>query len=325
MKNVFMLLLLPAMTVSAQTPVDSIKKRAGRAITNKFPTTRFLDLQYEQFSETDYDSEYRRKDLEEGTIKSQRRFKAAMNVQLLKRPTWSITASARYKLESFDIENVRNVSEAFPNLPLTKSEDYHYFSTSLNYTKFSMLFKKPLLFNASITADGSDEGYERISGSILATLILKKNERTTLGLGFIAFIDPTSQFPALPVFTYEHKFAGSAWTLDLIVPRYVYMRRPLFENGRLSLGSAFESEGFYTSANQSGFASVNNFSRNEVKTGFIYEYHLNKSLIATIRGGVANIFGGQLAERGERRDKDNLEVSQDMNGYFNIGFSYNPF
>lgn len=325
MKNVFVLLLLPVMSVSAQTQSDSIKKRAGKAITNKFPTTRFLDLQYEQFSETDYDSEYKRKDLEEGTIKSQRRFKAAMNVQLIKKPTWSITASARYKLESFDIEKVRNVSEDFQDFPLTKSEDYHFFSTSLSYTKFSMLFKKPVMFNATVTADGSDEGYERITGMILTTLILKKNERTTIGAGFVAFVDPASQFPALPVFTYEHQFAGSAWTLDLIVPRYIYMRRPLLENGRLSLGSAFESEGFYTYTSQSGFANVNSFSRNEVKTGFIYEYHLNKSLIATFRGGVANIFGGQLSERGERRDKDNLEVKQDMNGYFNIGFSYNPF
>lgn len=336
MRNILMMVFLLSFGIIAygQEPegksLDSItpaelKKRARAIIADKFPSTRIIDIQYEQFSDTDYDSEFKRKKLEQGTF-SQSRFRVALNVPLIRKPTWTLSVSGRYRFESFDLSNVRNVSEDYPSMPLTKSEDYHYLSGSINYSKTTKLFGKPFIYNASVVFDGSDEGYERVTGSLLATIILKKTERTTIGLGAIAFIDPASQFPVLPVFVYEHKFLGSKWILDATLPRYVYMRRELLQNGRISLGTAFEGTNFYTYNNsQPDFASVNSFSQNELKTGFMYEYHISKSLIATLRGGFATIFSGQLTESNKKQDDNDLMVSQDMNMYFNVGFSFNPF
>jgi len=336
MKNILLIVFLLPFGISAygQEPkaksLDSImpaevKNRARAIIADKFPATRIIDIQYEQFSNTDYDSEFKRKKLEEGTF-SQKRFRLALNIPIIRKPTWTLSASGRYRFESFDFSNVKNVSEDYPSMPLTKSKDYHYLSGGINYSKTTKLFGKPFIYNASVIFDGSDEGYERVTGALLATIILKKTERTTIGLGAIAFIDPASQLPALPVFVYEHKFSGSKWILDATLPRYVYMRRELMQNGRISLGTGFEGTNFYTYNNsQPDFASVNSFSQNELKTGFMYEYHISKMFIATLRGGFATIFGGQLTESNKKQSDDDLMISQGMNMYFNVGFSFNPF
>jgi len=325
-KTIMVLLLLSGTGVGyAQTNEDSIKKVTKKIITDKFPTARFFDLQYEHFSESDYDSKLYGEDFQKGTITEQTRLKAAFNIPILKKQKWTLSTSLRYKLESFDIANVKNVSQQLPSLAVTKSEDYHYFSGSMNFTYYSQLFNKTAIYNGSIIGDGSDEGFERLTGFVGASLVLQRTENTTMTIGLIALIDQTAQLPALPTFTYEHRFKKSPWTIDFILPRYLYFRRPLLKNGRLSVGSIFEGESFYTYNNQPGFANTYSYTRNEIKSGIVYEYHVSKDFITTFRAGVANVFNGRLTEKGKRQSDNILGNSQQASGYFSVGVSYNPF
>lgn len=323
MKKTLFLILLFSVSTYAQESDESTKKKVANVITDKFPSTRFLDFQYEQFTPTDYTSELNNRDLEEGTIKSQKRFKAALNFPIIKKEKYVISGSVRYKYDSFEFSDVENKLDPENSLFHDGTEAFHYFSTSLNFTYFSKLFGKTFLYNGSVTADGSDKGYERINAVVIGNLILKRTEETTISVGLLAQTKRTSIFPVLPVFSYEHTFEGSPWTLDVVLPKSVYFRRTLFGRDRLSLGLNFDGEVVFAYPNQPRFNDDYTYKRNEIKTGFMYEYKLSNKLITTFQGGVSTIFSGQLREINEVDEF--ITTTQDINGYFNIGISFNPF
>ena len=319
-----LLLVVPIMSVTAQVNPDSIEKKTIKAITTKFPSTRFLDLQYEQFTSGDYKSDLYEKPFERGTIKSQKRFKAAMNFPVIKKDKWTLSASLRYKMEAFEFEKVTN-EPAIGGAPVYHANDetFHFFSTGLNYTYYSQLFGKVFVYNASVTAEGSTEGYERINGTLIGSFVLTKNASTTLTAGLLLQSNNTSIFPVLPTFTYEHKFSGSKWTIDMVLPKYIYFRRPLLEKGRLTVGPSFNGESFYVYPNQPGLKKVYQYNRNEIKTGFIYEYWATKKIITTFSAGFNYMLKGNFRERGAVDEI--MKITHDANGYFNVGVSYNPF
>ena len=114
------------------------------------------------------------------------------------------------------------------------------------------------------------------------------------------------------------------WTIEIILPKHVYFRRPLSENSRLSIGTAFDTENFYTHTNSTIIKGTYNYSRNEFKTSLVYERYLGNGLAAIVNTGVVNIFNSRLTKKGEPQNHNAANVTQDICGYANIGISYNP-
>jgi len=323
--NCFLLLtLLLAVTGTnvgiAQTRSDTLRIKAGKYITNKFPGTRFLDFQYEQFSPTDYTSTLYGKDFEEGTMSSQKRFKAALNFPIYMKGTFVVSSSWRYKYESLNFKDVESYPVTGNRLYHDKHEDSHFFSGALSVTHRSKLFGKNVVYNANLVTDGSQKGFERISGTFMAVMVMKRNKATTLTLGTILNTSPTAIFFILPTFTLEHKL-NDTWMLDLAFPKYGYIRKDVFDNGRLSAGIRHEGELFFAYPKQTGFMDTYTYNRNEIRAELMYEHYLSKNFIFTLRGGSVNTFWGQMKVKNSNNEL--IKISQDMNLFFNVGISYN--
>ena len=115
---------------------------------------------------------------------------------------------------------------------------------------------------------------------------MKRNQTTTMTLGARLNTSPTAIFSILPVFSLEHKMSDK-WMLDLTFPKYGYIRKDVFGNGRLSAGIRYEGELFFTYPKQTGFMDTYTYNRSEIGTELMYEYHLSQNFIFTIRGGVS--------------------------------------
>lgn len=318
------LLLISFLCLFANAQEEStIKEKALQEITNRFPSTRLFDVQYQQYLPTDFDSELFDIPFEKGEIKNHNRLSVSANLPVIMKPKWNITTSLRYQYESFDLNDVANRGNAL--IPTyDRNLDYHYLSGALSFTYFSKLFNKPFIYNASVIVDGTEKDAERIKGFFGATIILKKTERTTIGVGLIVLVDPTSPVPASPTFMMEHKFENSPWIFDFILPQRLKFKRDLFKNGRLSLGTELNANGFYTYISQPGFAKVYDYRTLEINSGFTYEHCFGKSIIGSFRAGFANVFNARISERGEKTSNYVLSSNQDGNGYFSVGFSFNP-
>lgn len=323
MKQILLVLLVfNIITTTAQTRNDSIRRKAGKYITNKFPGTRFLDIQYEQFSQVNYTSTLLGEEMEKGKLQSQKRLKAVMNLPIYMKEKIVVAATLRYKYEELGFKNVETSPLTVPALIHGKYVDSHFFSGTLSFVYRSKLWEKDVIYNGNLIVDASQKSFERLNGTALAVLMLKKDKVTNITVGAIINTTKTAIFPILPTFTLDHKMKDD-WTLDLVFPKYGYIRKQMFENGRLSMGIRYEDALFFSYPDQIGFTDKTyTYNRNEIRTELMYEHHLSNTIIVTLRGGGVNTFWAKMKVKNSGNDL--IKVSQPMNAYLNIGFSYTP-
>ena len=318
------LLILASTYVIAQDSQDSLRQNAVERIKEKFPVTRIFNFEYNQSLDRRFSSKLDGQDFQEGDIKSQQNFMASANIPVYKTQKWNFTASLFYQFSEFEFENIQNPS-ALPFFERNGTGSYHNFSSALSSTYFSVLFNKPIIFNASIIADANEENFGRFKGLLGFTFIMKQTERTTITLGAIGFIDPSSQIPFIPTFGYNHRFKNSKWELDFILPQRLLFRRPIGGNGRFSLGSSIGYTEFYVDVNSQAYNNMFSYSQIELKTGIMYEHRINDYLIGTFQGGLQNFISNRATEKGEPTQNFIYENKQDAAGYFQIGISIDPF
>lgn len=301
------------------------KERAMALITDKFPVTRTFDIQYQQYLPGNFDSELYDQHFSKAQIQTHYRLKVTANIPLLETKKWRITGSANYRYEAFKFKDVETAANFAGGGLDNNKHEFNYFSGAISATYFSALFKKPVIYNASIIVDGSEKDIERLKGFVSATMFLKRSRQTRIGVGVMAFIDPAMQIPFAPIIMIEHQFRNSAWTMDLILPQRLLFKRPIFENGRLSIGSELANDNFYTYPNSSLFKSkVYDYRQLELRSGITYEHKLNSFIITTFKTGVSNVFSSRLSARGESSKNYILSTTPGAAGYFSVGLSFNP-
>jgi hypothetical protein len=313
---------LLCLNVAAQE-TDSLKQKAQTAIADKFPFTRVLDVRYVQYLPQDFDSELLDDDYISGRIKNRGKMNFFANIPVVMKKKWNITATANYKYEFFELEQIKDF-EGVPAAVYNKKYDFHYLSAALSFTGFTSLFKKPFIYNASFIVDGTERKAQRIKGFVGGSIVLKANAKTKMTLGLIVLIDPTSPVPAAPVFTLDHKF-NSGWMLDIILPQRFLLKHNVYENGRISFGTELVTDGFYFQSSQISPGNVLDYRQLELRSGVTYEYWFGDGLIGTFKTGLSNVFNSRISQRGESTNDYLVATKQDGTGYFSLGFSYNPF
>ncbi len=315
--------LLWYITTNAQT-TDSIKTVTKEFIIEKFPSTRALDIEFETFGTRNFDSKLFGGNFEHGKVDNETRFRMAANVPIFKSRNYIITTSFRYKYDHF---NLGDVSSTGQYVPVNQQNDigFHYLSAAGSFTYFSMLFGKPVIYNATLNADGDENGVQRVKGLVAGAIILQRSQYSLITVGIVGLIDRTSISPVLPSFAWKQSFSNSLWSLDLILPQHFMVQRPLFKNGRLSLGSELIGDGFYVKPGQSFLPGTYEYSELEVRSGAMYEQTLGSRLIFTLKGGMANTVLSRLYHKNAAFSDYVYKSTEDGAGYFNVGISFIPF
>ena len=304
---------------------DSPAKTVVKVVTDKFPTTRILDVQYEQLGPTNYDSKLFGNRFEKGRIESHDRLKVAINVPFFssKSKRFVLTSSLCYKYETYEFGDIYKVNST---IPFTREkEEIHFFAAALSATYIATLFNKPIIYNATATVDGNQDNVQRVKGFVTANVVLKRTANTTITVGALAMLDPSSIIPLTPLFTYNHKFENSKWDVDFILPQRILFRRGLLENGRISLGTELNSESFYLNLNTESLKGIYELNQLELKSGITYEYRFSSKIIGMVKAGMNNVVSTRITEKGERTNRYVYDQKEDPQGYFRFGISYNPF
>lgn len=304
---------------------DSPAKTVVKVVTDKFPTTRILDVQYEQLGPTNFDSKLFGNRFEKGRIESHDRLKVAINVPFFssKSKRFVLTSSLRYKYETYEFGDIYKVNST---IPFTREkEEIHFFAGALSATYIATLFNKPIIYNATATVDGNQDNVQRVKGFVTANVVLKRTSNTTITVGALAMLDPSSIIPLTPLFTYNHKFENSKWDVDFILPQRILFRRGLLENGRISLGTELNSESFYLNLNTESLKGIYELNQLELKSGITYEYRFSSKIIGMVKAGMNNVVSTRITEKGERTNRYVYDQKEDPQGYFRFGISYNPF
>lgn len=338
-KLLFLFILLSSIQISAQDiPEDEnntksdiflknilhsikFKEYLDKDIRNKFPRTRFLDIQYQYSSPTDFSTKLGDQDYIKGRANTNNTLMASLNVPLLNTRRWTIIASGRYNYSSISLKNIYDQSSNTSSSIGNKTKEADLFNTGISTTYLTPLFNKLFVANLYLSGEGSHKGYQRFKGIVFASLLLKQSRKTQMSIGLIGLLDNKSAVPVVPSFSYQTTLSRG-WILDIFLPQYVSVRRPILKSSRLTLGS--EIGGFamyYEGENKKMYY----YKQNQVKTGFKYEHQLSEKILVSMNGGIMNTFGGQLINAKQSQRHYILTSKQDMNAYFNVQVSYNFF
>lgn len=317
MKNIRFLILgfllfLNCNSLFSQNKKDSIPQKAIMGVTDRFPITRLLNIEYQEQTPHNFSSQYPDSDLPNGRVERFSQFRISSNINFLKKKKWILGTTLNYNYNKID----------YNFLDIESKSDFHYHSTSLNATYFSRLFKKTAVFSVSTIIDGSDQHFERIKGMATGTLVLEANAKTKMILGVVLLVDPNALVPVFLTFGYEHKF-NNGWIADIVLPKSVLMRKHVFTDGRISLGSTLEGTYFYVYDSQNS-SKTYSFNQMEINSGLIYEHYLGNSFIITFRSGLKYVPISKITEKNSTLNDYIFKANPDASFYFNLGISFNP-
>lgn len=300
---------------------DSISepKKAMVYVIDKFAMARPLNMEF--YSTAAHNFNIKKGDIEGPELKmnSYYQAKANMNIHWVKKKNWLLSTTHGYSYTHMEVEG----NAAAADKPAALDKDFQYLSSSLNFSYFSSAFKKRMIYNASVVVDGSEQHLERVKGLASAVMVLKGTLQTKMAIGVMVNIDPSTQIPVIPVFTYEHKF-NSGLIVDLTLPKSAYLRKHVFSHtGRISMGSELNVNSFYL-YNVDATAQKYEYRQIDINSGLMYEHALGH-FVFTGKAGVRSLVRGRAFKKEDSFDKPVAEVNADTPFYFNVGVSFNPF
>lgn len=298
---------------------NSNAEKASQYAAGKFAAARQLNIEFETVAPNSYTSNWGNIALPEGDKTDMTRVKLGSTFNLIRKQKWMLSTTIDYRHTSLTAETMNPISGS---LSIFK-EEYHYHSSSLNFTRFSSLFKKRIIYTSRFIVDGSEKHFERIKGMLSATMVLKATPRTKFMAGLLVNIDPSTQLPITPIVIYEHRFAND-WMIDITFPKYAFVRKNIFTNARVSLGGDFDQTSLYL-YDVEGTSQTYEFRQLEINTGLVYEHLIANYFILTAKTGMKFMPMARVFEKQESPSTHVFDAKPDPSLYFNIGISFNPF
>lgn len=296
----------------------NIPKRAITYAADKFAIVRPLNIEFTHTAPYHFTSEQGNISLPESKVTNFTQAKISANFNFIKRKKWLMGATFGYRNTNAEAEMIDPFTEESRKV----DEDFHYLFSSLNFTYFSTLFKKRTIYTSSIMVDGSDQHFERVRGLLTGVMVLKANQKTKMTIGLLVNIDPSALTPIIPIFTYEHKFSNG-FVADITLPKSIYLRKYVFNSGRVSIGTELDRTSFYL-YNIDGTSQKYEYRQLDINSGLIYEHAIG-DFIFTGKTGMKFTPSGKLFRKEDSFNDAVYETKPDPSFYFNLGISFNPF
>ncbi|WP_162927054.1 hypothetical protein [Flavobacterium psychrotrophum] len=293
---------------------DSIPKEAIKFVADKFPFTRMINTEFRYDAPYDFSARIPGVSQPEGRVTRLYQQRVNANINFIKSPKWVFSTGLFY--------NYIHAETQGANLQQTESNE-HYYAATVTLTRFTKLFGKMALFTATALPSGGENGFERITGMVSGTLVLKANAKTKMTIGLLGLIDPSSQVPAFVTLSYEHKF-DNGWIADIILPKRLFMKKDVFSNGRLSLGTELDNTTVYLKGFNRNTSKTYIFSQLETMSGATYEHCIFKGFIATLKTGYKYTPTSRIVAVNKKFTDYVFKATPNGNFYVNLGLSYNP-
>lgn len=303
----------------AQEPTDSttVAKRVAAFATDKLTITRPLNVEFTGNAPYNFITEEQGRETEHRAVDF-KQAKISVNHNFIKGKSWYLGATLAYKFTTIDTE-----AKVFNGDGKSgTTNEFHHFISSVNFTYLSTFFGKRAIYSSSFVVDASEESFERAKGFVSGIVILKADRKTKMTVGLFGNIDPTTKVPVIPIFTYETRFENGL-IVDITLPKSVYLRKNIHNNGRLSLGSELDGTYFYVK-NIEGASGKYEYRQLDINSGVVYEFALGDFVI-TGKTGVKMVPSAKVFKKENSFRDSEYSIKPDPSFYLNLGVSFNPF
>lgn len=215
------------------------------------------------------------------------------------------------------------------NSPLSgdgKTMDITTLSLQLAVSRSDSLFNRPVIYNVGVTAlTNASFSQSRFIVTGLVSFSLRRTATTSLSVGALFAIDPSSPSPVVPFVSYFHRFNALHLELYADFPSRVVVRRPLSPKSALSLGSNLGGNLAFFNINQVSVPQDAMHTVLELKTGILYEYRISPKMVLGMNAGMFSILRSKLLDsKGDASDAF-IENKNSSVPYVNLSVSFLPF
>lgn len=324
-KTVFIIVLSSVfyLTLTAQTPTNTLAQDIRRYVARNFSEARTFNLYWETMPTHDYILKQGNQTIEHGRIRSEHTVKFATTIPIWMRNKFSLYMNGQANFYMFDAtdNNTKLPSTIFP----IDNNSYSYFKGTINGTYRTRIGNKPLILSLNISGDGWYDSFEKLDASLIATVVLKHTNKTSLSVGAYGTM-LFNQIPVIPIIVYHNQFNPNL-NIDITLPSRLHLRYQFYNNQRLSVGMSMDSEQFYLKPDITGLPKTSFYSSAAVKPEITYEYIINEHFYLIARAGASSIIKSGFYKT-NRKGVDGdpyMEFSRPFTPFFNLGFSYNIF
>ncbi len=312
----YMMLMVSSLACSAQTIADTLASDFNVLMERNFSHNNTVNVSWEMKGAHDYKFKTGDNVMEKSRKRDLHTIKASAMLPVLKQGRFSLYGNLQY---TGYLLNTSIPSSVF------QQDNYNMYQGGLTASYFTRLFGRPLYLLADVAADGWDKGFGLVQGRMVATMIFtrRKDTRITAGLAGMTL----GRVPVVPVFTYWHRLANPAWSVDIALPSQFYLRRQGHRH-RLSIGGQMSVDNFYLRTSVEGLPSVCRYSEVGINTEVLYEYIISNHFYVSARGGLSVPIKGALYTKSRRKlELAGEEVEQHRSAvpFVRVGLSYSLF
>lgn len=301
---------------------DSLKKNAISEAAINNPTLRQIHISTDLISKGEITSKLYGQPLFKGkgqTIRTS----AIFNIPVKSWGKNSVVATTSYFAQHLKIDEIER-----PDGTLSSNEiEYNEFTVGLTATfqRRDILFGKPVFYMASISGLTNEaSSIKKLSYLGSAIFLLKQTSTTRIATGIIVNIDPSMSVPAIPLFTYWHKF-GNNLEFNVGVPTGIGLKKAITKNLWANIGTSVSGSVAFLNLDYQNLPKDVNYTTIDLKNGLGLEYRLAKKFMFGVNGGILMPINARAFERNQSSNDYFLDNKLNKTPYINFTFSILPF
>lgn len=323
-------LLVPYCVMSQNMiSMTSVHPIADTSVLNKqelavrYTALRQFNIVTSAYNDGDFDAKINGQHFASGKIKTLR-ISSFFNTPAVQWNGNSLSATLFYTYTSIQLkDNVNDLTE--PKLSPLMS-DKNTFDLALNYSRSDHLFHHEIIYSAIVNfISDNTNGLRRFNFNGSFSLPLIKKTNTTFSAGALLLIDPSSPLPVLPIINYYHRFTSSDIELIVDLPTGLNLKKQIFKNTWLMLGSNQNSYSTFYKGYQGLLNGKGSYNTIEIRNGLLFEYLFAKKLMLGLGGGINNTVTSRFFREGENFNSASVVSKNKSTPYVNLSLSLLTF
>lgn len=244
-------------------------------------------------------------------------FSARVSYEFIKKRHITLSGNLRYNSVSTnfsksDIGNVLDPEE------INLNGRHAMGSIGLTATANTILFGKPLIGLGMINSEWGKGGFNRISATIMAILMIRANNTTQFGIGVLGLINTTSKVPVFPVFMYRHKF-NEQWRLNIYGGMFGMEYTPT-KNDLVSIGADIDVKSFYFKQPLNELPRTCRYTQTNFRPMMKYRRKIIPNLYLDAQAGYSINMSTRI--NGVNGTKEYIKISQNPHPFVLLSASY---
>lgn len=244
-------------------------------------------------------------------------FGARVSYEFLSRKQVSLSANFRYNSVTTDFI-LSDTDNGIDPDGIGLNGTHTMEQLGITATGRTTIFGKPLAGIGVINSEWGKGGFNRISATLMAVVMLRTNRATQFGIGLLGMINTTSKIPVFPIFFYRHKFndrlginlSGGQLSLDYT---------PTADDF-ISCGADINVKAFYFRPHNDGLPRTCRYTQTDFRPMVRYRRRMIENLYLEVQGGCTVNMVSRV--NGKNGTRTYIELSQKPHPFIQIACSY---